>query len=272
MSAEDFAPSLAHVLVHEGGYSNDPDDAGGATFQGITHDEYDAYRERKGEQPRDIRGITSDERDDIYRQQYWSSVRADELPAGIDYCVFDFAVNSGPPQAVKILQRSVGFVGSDVDGHIGMLTLEAVKKSDQLVLISTYCEKRREFLRHLKNFPKFGGGWIRRVNEVEAVAKTMAASSAPVVTAKDDGATIKAMPDEASQTMVSPETATATTASSGILSGLTDQLQGLSSQLSPFQDTLKVVKYILIVVAVIAAGVTIYTFWKRAKTKEAIGA
>ncbi len=36
MTAQNFAPALSRALVHEGGFSNHPDDPGGATMKGVT--------------------------------------------------------------------------------------------------------------------------------------------------------------------------------------------------------------------------------------------
>ena len=109
---DDFAPALAAVLVHEGGYSNHPKDPGGPTMKGVIKRVYDDYRRSKGEPVRDVRQITDEELREIYRKRYWDLIQGDELPTGLDYVVFDGAVNSGPAQATKWLQRGLG-VGAD---------------------------------------------------------------------------------------------------------------------------------------------------------------
>ena len=40
----------------------------------------------------------------LYKHKYWDAVHGDILPSGIDYLVFDFAVNAGPGRAIKLLQ------------------------------------------------------------------------------------------------------------------------------------------------------------------------
>jgi len=67
-----FKSSLAAVLVHEGGYVNDPRDPGGATNKGITHRTYAAYLARNKMQLIDVKHITDAEVASIYRNQYWS--------------------------------------------------------------------------------------------------------------------------------------------------------------------------------------------------------
>lgn len=159
-------PALALVLAHEGGYSNHPEDPGGATNRGITQRVYDAYRRSRGLATRSVRHIADDEVEAIYRINYWNLVRADELPAGLDYAVFDFAVNSGVSRAIKFLQKGLGFVGDDVDGIIGLRTMtranEAARKNEE-ILISNYCADRMKFVRSLSTFKTFGKGWTRRI-------------------------------------------------------------------------------------------------------------
>jgi lysozyme family protein len=94
--------------------------------------------------------------------------------AGVDYCVFDVAVNSGPGRAVKFLQSCVGVTA---DGGFGPATLAAVEKSeeDPARLIELYSAKRLEFLQSLKTFETFGKGWSRRVAEVKDKALAMVA-------------------------------------------------------------------------------------------------
>src|SRR5712664_2353164 len=150
MTAENFQPSLRRVLGTEGGYSNDPKDRGGPTMWGITHRDYDAYRNLKGEPPQDVRAMTKAERDEIYRKKYWTGGRCDEMPSGVDYCLFDGAVNSGVAQSVKWLQRALGV--ELVDGHVGDHTLLAARDSDAEAVISHMCDQRRAFMKMLKNY------------------------------------------------------------------------------------------------------------------------
>lgn len=163
---ENFEPSLRYVLAHEGGYVNDPDDAGGATNRGITQKTYDGHRRRKGLPVRAVRGITPAEIAEIYRDQYWRPIRGDDLPAGLDYAVFDYGVNSGTGRAIKHLQEVLGV---KIDGVIGELTLAAIAEREIVGLIEAYTERRMRFLRGIKSrsgqggWKKFGRGWTRRV-------------------------------------------------------------------------------------------------------------
>lgn len=178
MAASSFAPALARVLAHEGGYSNHPADPGGPTMRGITQRVYDAFRRAAGKPSRPVRGIDDDELHVIYRRQYWDAVRADDLPPGLDYCVFDAAVNSGPAQAAKWLQRALGVAA---DGQVGALTLDAARTAPDLRrVIDEMCDRRLAMLRALKTWPVFGTGWARRVADVRMAARSLAAGG-PVV-------------------------------------------------------------------------------------------
>lgn len=160
---DNLEPALGRVLAHEGGYVNHPADPGGATNRGVTQRVYDAYRERKGLARRSVRAITADEVSDIYKSQYWDAVRGDELPSGVDYAVFDYAVNSGPRRAIMDLQRELKVT---VDGIIGQITMRAIQDAEPFDLIERLCARRMRFLRNLKTWKHFGKGWERRVNEV----------------------------------------------------------------------------------------------------------
>ena len=164
------------VLVHEGGYVNHPDDPGGATNKGVTQRTYDGYRKRRGMAPRSVRNITDSEVSEIYRIQYWNKVSADDLPAGVDYAVYDFAVNSGPARAAKFLQEVVGV---SADGIIGEQTLAAVSDADPAAVIDQLCSNRLAWLKRLKHFKTFGRGWTRRVDEVRDAALSMHARGTP---------------------------------------------------------------------------------------------
>lgn len=169
-----FARALSLVLEHEGGYSNHPDDPGGATMKGVIQRVYDAYRKRKGLKPRTVKKIEPDELQDIYRNMYWAKVDGDELPAGLDYCAFDAAVNSGPHQAGLWLQRAINDTGAKlaVDGLIGPATLLAASKAPRDAVIDAFCAHRLRMLRSLKTWKTFGGGWSTRVADLKIAAKT----------------------------------------------------------------------------------------------------
>lgn len=170
MATDNFPASLANVLRCEGGYVNDPQDAGGATNKGITQIVYDDWRCSQGLVPRGVREIEDAEVEAIYRMLYWDTVSGDALPSGVDYCIFDFTVNSGVSRASRFLQQAVGVLA---DGRIGPMTLAAVSNAAATTVIDDVCDLRLTFLRHLHNFAHFGRGWVARVAQVRAAAKAM---------------------------------------------------------------------------------------------------
>ena len=92
------------------------------------------------------------------------------MPAGVDYLVFDAAVNSGVSRAAKWLQTTVAAVA---DGAIGEQTLKLVLLTNPKMLIDKYSATRLEFLKGRSTWPTFGKGWERRVEEVRATALKM---------------------------------------------------------------------------------------------------
>lgn len=263
MAVGNFDRCLKRVLRDEGGYSNDAGDPGGATMWGITHIDYDAYRRRRGERPQDVRKMTTAERDDIYRGKYWDGSRCDELPAGLDYVVFDGSVNSGVSQSIKWLQRAVG--GIAVDGHPGDVTITAARRVPPETLIRSVCDQRLRFLRNLRTFKLFGRGWSRRVASVEHLALVDAGEDSDHVDhiPREGGA--KAKVADISEPIVSQETAAGTTAASATTAGIVSQVQ---QQLSPFSDTLDVIKWLLLAVAIVGLGLTIYAAVKSRQVKD----
>ena len=164
-----FDAALRHVLKSEGGYVDHPKDPGGRTNLGVTARTWEDWI---GHVPseKEMRELTREKVAPLYKRKYWDAVKCDDLPAGVDYCVFDCAVNSGPGRAAKILQETVGV---KPDGGIGPITLAAVKSLDPVVLINKYTEKRLAFWQSLPTFDTFGKGWTRRGNEVKDEALKM---------------------------------------------------------------------------------------------------
>jgi uncharacterized protein (TIGR02594 family) len=175
MAASSYGEALARLLVHEGGNDDDPRDPGGRTSRGILQLEWDAWRRTRPGLPADVWRAPQDQVEAIYRQKYWDALRCDDLPAGVDYAVFDYGVNSGIGRAGKVLQR---LVGTASDGEIGPDTIAATKRANAAVLIEAICDERLAFLQGLRTWPTFGKGWGRRVREVRAAALAMAAKPA----------------------------------------------------------------------------------------------
>ena len=172
---DSYSTALAEVLKHEGGYVNHPKDPGGATNRGVTQRVYDAFRRNNGLPLRSVKSLTESELQAIYRLQYWDAVKGDELPAGVDFAVFDFAVNSGPARAIKYLQMVLGV---DADGNIGQVTIRAAAEAFPRATINSLCDKRLAFLKNLETWGTFGRGWTSRVAGVRAKALQMASQPA----------------------------------------------------------------------------------------------
>ena len=158
---QNFEASLAHVLKHEGGWADHPADPGGATMKGVTLKTYSDWLGRQAAKD-ELRNIPTEHLRTIYKARFWDAVRGDELPSGVDYVVFDMAVNSGPGRAARMLQAAVG---ATPDGSIGPKTLAAVNAQDPATLIATFQRNRQHFLEALPTFGTFGKGWTRRVTE-----------------------------------------------------------------------------------------------------------
>lgn len=166
MARETLPVALELMFGHEGGYVNVKTDRGGPTKYGITHTTLAAHRGVPSVSAAQVKGMSRQEAEAIYRRSYWGQSGGDLLPAGLDYAAFDFGVNSGPARAVKALQKVLGV---RQDGVVGEQTTSAVKSYPGGVrkLIRDYCDERMRFLRSLTNaktgFPVNGRGWTIRV-------------------------------------------------------------------------------------------------------------
>jgi lysozyme family protein len=171
MSHATYAEALYRLLAHEGGYTNHPSDPGGPTNFGITIGDYRKYVKADATAA-DVRAMTVDEAKEIYLERYWNALRCDDLPAGVDYAIFDYAVNSGTTRAAKILYRVLGLSAASLKITDAVVDATAAHAPDDV--INATCDERLAFLKSLKSWPTFGAGWGRRVAEVRAVALNMA--------------------------------------------------------------------------------------------------
>ena len=163
---DNFQAALAAVLHHEGGFSNHSADPGGMTNLGCTKAVWEEHCGHSVDE-KAMRALTPDDVAPLYKRKYWDKVCGDDLPSGVDFVVFDAAINSGPSRAAKWLQACVGV---DPDGGIGPKTLAAVNAVDPKELVKDYSKRRLSFLTGLATWETFGRGWSKRVLEVEASA------------------------------------------------------------------------------------------------------
>jgi lysozyme family protein len=163
--------SFELMLQSEGGFVNHPSDPGGMTNLGVTKATWENWIGRQSDEA-EMRGLTPEKVEPLYKKKYWDAVRGDELPAGISYLLFDFAVNAGVGRSIKTLQNAVGVTP---DGGFGPMTMAAVQAVDPVDLIERFSQAKEDFYRSLTTFATFGKGWLNRVADVKVKASAMLA-------------------------------------------------------------------------------------------------
>jgi lysozyme family protein len=169
MMLSNWQKSFELMLKSEGGFVNHPSDPGGMTNLGVTKATWEGWVGREVDEA-EMRGLTPENVEPLYKERYFDAVRGDELPAGLDYLMFDFAVNAGAGRAIKILQTAVGVTP---DGGFGPMTMKAVQAVDPVDLIERFSQAKEDFYRSLAQFPTFGKGWLNRVADVKLKASLM---------------------------------------------------------------------------------------------------
>lgn len=167
-----------NLLIHaEGGYVNHPKDPGGPTNFGVSDRAdgrldglIDLDRDGDGDTP--VEKLTLDEAKAYYHRHYWVPALCPSFPDPLQFQLFDTAVNSGPAQAVKLLQTALGVTA---DGQAGPKTMAAVAAvTDLQKLTVLFIAARLRFMTNLKTWDTFGQGWARRIadNLEEACGKS----------------------------------------------------------------------------------------------------
>lgn len=162
-----FEQALKWTLENEGGVSDHPADPGGLTKWGITHIDWALYCRKKGISGRKVLTMTMDECADIYRTKYWDGVQGGELPAGVDYAVFDAGVMSGPSRAIKWLQSALGLSQT---GKMSQAVIDAAARTDAHIVLHKVCDARLHFCKTRGAWAKpFKQGWASRIIEVRDI-------------------------------------------------------------------------------------------------------
>lgn len=166
--------AAAKLGVTEGGYWYDP--VGGPTYKGITLTTLRAYARLIGVKAAEVtvdtlKTLTDEQANIIWKSGYWDRACCDRLPIGLDYAVFDIAINSDPSDAVKMLQTALGL---HVDGIFGKMTEAAAKSCSVPATIARLGCVRAHYLVKLKNWKPNSAGWAVRVAQVTSDAIALA--------------------------------------------------------------------------------------------------
>jgi lysozyme family protein len=165
---------IAHVIKREGGYVNDPSDAGGPTKYGITLATLHAYRNR-AVSAEDVQMLSEEEAAQIYRTRYFPAGFEKIKDAGLLELLFDYGVLSGTGASVKALQtvlkRSKLYDG-EIDGGFGPKSAEALGKVNNWAALfyAVKCERYELFMRYIGASPsqsKYAAGWSNRQDQFE---------------------------------------------------------------------------------------------------------
>jgi lysozyme family protein len=155
-----FLKAFDYLMCHEGGYSNDPKDAGGETKFGISKRSYPHL---------DIKNLTRDQARQIYFCDFWLKGKYEQIKdENIALKLFGLAVHTGIPQSNKLIQRALRAAGAPVteDGIIGPITLAAINKADPTDLLAALKSESAGYYRLIANAnpsqQRFIEGWLNR--------------------------------------------------------------------------------------------------------------
>ena len=165
-----FDKCLKMLLHHEGGFVNHPRDPGGMTNLGVTRTVYEKWVGRKVSE-QEMKDLKTEDVAPLYKQKYWDRCKCDELPSGLDWSVFDWAVNSGVSRSSKAIQQIVKVTE---DGVIGPVTIKKILEHDPNDIIMSFADIRADFYIGLSTFDTFGKGWLNRNNKTRQISLTMA--------------------------------------------------------------------------------------------------
>ena len=151
----------------EGGYANDPDDAGGCTMKGITIATYQRYF-GKDKTCSDLKNITDDEWTYIFINGFWDKFKADQIEnQSIAQLCVQMGWGSGTITAIKRIQRCLGCAA---DGIVGPITLSKINQKPARDVFEKLWQMRRLWLIEISkkgNNKKYLKGWLNRLDDLK---------------------------------------------------------------------------------------------------------
>lgn len=167
---------IEDVLRREGGFVDHPADRGGPTNFGITQETLSRHLGRDAT-AEDVRRLTQDVAENIYRKDYYTAPGIDALPERVQPFVFDSAVNHGPRRAIRFVQQvcnAAGLGDLAVDGICGPNTCRAAAEADRVMgdwFLAALVEERRNFYHAIVEADRsqevFLNGWLNRIAEFD---------------------------------------------------------------------------------------------------------
>jgi lysozyme family protein len=146
-----FETAFRFTIGAEGGYVNDVRDPGGETNWGISKRSYPDI---------DIKALTQEQAQTIYRSDYWQAASCERMPPKIAIAVFDAAVHHGPKTAIKLLQRALKVAD---DGEYGRVTHGTLQARDTNETFDLLLAQRAIYLTTCPAWPTYKLGWLKRL-------------------------------------------------------------------------------------------------------------
>lgn len=194
---------LKKMLRYEGGFANHPKDPGGRTLQGVTQAVYDKYRKKKGRPTQKLTAgmmgtpLWEAEMAEIYRGGYWLPVQGPTVHHGVDGALFDYGVNSGPGRAIRVAQK---LCGRPVTGRLTADDVTAINKRSPAQLVDAICDERLAFVKSLRTWRTFGGGWTSRIRDVRNYCGALARGKKPIAATSEPSPAGKAQVPKTTKT------------------------------------------------------------------------
>ena len=148
----------------EGGYSDNPNDRGGATNSGVTLAVYQSVY-GKSKTKNDLKKMTNEQWDYIFTKLYWNKWKADEIKnQSIANILVDWVWMSG----LGTIKKIQSLFGLTADGIVGNKTISYINSHDQEEVFNKIWNRRKSFYESLvNNNPSqkvFLKGWMNRLN------------------------------------------------------------------------------------------------------------
>ena len=170
MAKGNFDICLKAVVAQSGGYRDSPNPSN----LGVTRFDYEMWI-GYGISEKIMRGLTLNHVKAFYKVRFWDPAHCDNVYAGLDLCLFDFAIEAGSSVASKCLQQ---LLGANDDGFIGPKTASLASQyaSSRGInyAIMKYQDMRRDHCKHLKSYQYTEKETLARIKKIEKIALSLA--------------------------------------------------------------------------------------------------